>query len=286
MTRPFRWSLANREQLGHLPDLAVDARPPNRAFMAELRRASARILALSHGADLAFIGRTPENFFDYLSGVFLTVQDAPALHIVQYSLRWPGEAGIAGLAPDKVDALFDYFRAEGIDPASIATGPRPLALVDFIASGGTMHHLIELLKRQSETDGVDWNSVQRRLMIIGLTRRTKNSPNTWRWQQNQSWLHLIPDTKIVNVSADWGFIYDLANVQRKVTPSNHPGRWGEAEGRGEPPSNDQLAALAFAINLFDRGQTREERLALAAGIAKTHQMRQAATRALVAALKR
>ncbi len=286
MTKPFRWSLANREQLGSLPDLAVNPQPPDRAFCDELRRASARILALSDGADLAFIGRSPENFFDYLSGVFQSVNGAPDLHIVQYSMRWPGEGGVEALPADKVQALFDYFRSEGVDPASIATGPRPLALVDFIASGGTMQYLVELLQRMAHQDGVDWNGVQRRLRIIGLTSRTKNSPNTWRWQQNQTWLDQVPDMVIKNVSADWGFLYNIANIQNKVTHANHPGRWGELEGRQHAPSQAQLDAIAFAVALFDLGNQREERARLAGEMATTHQMRQPNTRALVAALKR
>ncbi len=285
MTKPFRWSLSKREQLGSWPDCAIDPVIPTEEFLNHLRQAAARILAMSDGADLAFIGRTPENFFDYLSGMFSDLKAVPQLHLVQYSLRW-AEGGVSHIAKNKRDALFEYFCAEGIDPASIATNNRPLALVDFIASGGTMETLVRLLKLQAEQTHVDWNAVQRRLKIIGLTMRRKNSPNTHRWQQKQNWLNIVPDMTIKNVAMEWDFILPLANTRPKTTRPHHPDRWGVSEGRQTTPSQDQLEALALAVHLYDLGKTKSERIALAAIISQTHQIRQPATRALVTALKR
>lgn len=283
MSKPFRWSLAKREQLGSWATAA--GRPRLDAeFLTDLRTATARILAMSTGANLAFIGRTPENFFDYLSGVFDGVDDVPRLHLVQYSLRWAGAGGVKSIPRDKLDALFAYFTAEGIAPHQIATSDRPLALVDFIAYGGTMETLVRLLYLQATREGTDWNAVQRRLKIIGLTTRGKNSPNAWRWQQNQDWLDLAPDMVIKNVSVPWWFIMPLANDAPKVTHAFHPGRWGEGEGRKYAPSEDQLKALRQALALYDLGQTRDERRVLVSKIARTHQIRSRATRQLVSAL--
>ena len=242
---------------------------------------------MSDGANLAFIGRSPENFFDYLSGVFVGLEDVPELHIIQYSLRWAGEGGVASIAMDKREALFAYFRTEGFGPAQIAASSRPVALVDFIATGGTMETLVRLLKMQAERDSVDWNSVQRKLRIVGLTTREKNSPNTWRWQQHQDWLGIAPDMAVKNVSVPWDFIIPMANSRPKLTRANHPGRWGEeGEGRQHAPSSDQLEALSFALHLYDHGNTSIERAALAAELSQTHQIREPALRALVTALKR
>jgi len=284
MTKPFRWSLSKREQLGSWPS---SGQRPEAEFLSQLRATTARIIAMSDGANLAFIGRSPENFFDYLSGVFAGLDDVPHLHIIQYSLRWAGEGGVASIAKDKRDALFAYFRDEGFDPAHIAASARPVALVDFISTGGTMETLTRLLKLQAEQDGVDWNAVQRKLRIVGLTTREKNSPNTWRWQQHSDWLGIAPDMVVKNVSVPWDFIIPLANSRPKMTQANHPGRWGEeGEGRQRAPSTDQLEALAFALHLYDHGNAASERAALATEISQTHQIRQPATRALVTALKR
>jgi hypothetical protein len=148
-----------------------------------------------------------------------------------------------------------------------------------------MESIVRLLHLQAARDGVDWNAVQRRLRIIGLRIRTKNSPNTWRWQQHQSWLGLIPDAVIKNVSAPAHYLAYMANHQPKVTEPFRPERWGaehSARRRDEPTRQ----AIAFATRLFDLGATRTERRALVARIARTPDMRQPATRALVLQLRR
>lgn len=284
MDKPFRWDIARREQLGSLPDQSGTFKPPHSSMQDDLRQASARLLALSEGADLAFIGRTPENFFDYLSGVFAD-RPRPALHLVQFSMRWAGPGGLDAIEPHKLQALFDYFRAEGIAPAQIAETPSGLAFVDFVASGGTFENFIHLLRKQAQSDGTDWNAVQRKLRIIGLTARTKNSPNTWRWQQNQDWLDLIPKAKVQNVSVPRHFIYPLANMQPKVTQSFHVGRWGE-ETPDYAATEDQLYAIQLAVYLYDLGREKDERRALARLITDTDRMGVPEIRQLVQALKR
>ena len=283
MTKPFRWSIARREQLGSLVNELTQ--PPDAAFLDELRATAARVLAFANDADLAFVGRTPENFYDYLSGAFADMAKAPRLHLVQFSLRWIQRGDTATLSKENLEALRAYFEDEGVDPAAIACGARPLALVDMIQHGGTMHSLVTILHLMARDQGADWNAVQRRLKIIGLRDRTKNSPNTWRWQQHQDWLHLIPDADIKNVSASHDFICYITGGQPKVTESFHAGRWREPDRTAPEASREQREAIAHAAFLYDLGRSKEERRALAALIAETEQMRQPATRALVLALR-
>jgi hypothetical protein len=283
MTKPFRWSIAKREQLGSLAN--EPTRPPDAAFLDELRATAARVLAFADDADLAFIGRTPENFYDYLSGAFADTEKGPRLYLGQFSLRWLEPGDTSALSKESIAALRSYFEDEGVDPASIANGERPLALVDMIADGGTMRNFVNILSLIARGQVVDWNAVQRRLKIVGLRGRTKNSPNTWRWQQQQDWLDLIPDTDIKNVSASYDFISYITGYQPKVTTSFHAGRWREPETGAPEVSPEQREALAHAAFLYDLGRKREERHALAALIAETRQMRQPATRALVLALR-
>ncbi len=283
--KPFRWSITKREQLGTLIEQAGKVDPRAYGLLRDLRQAAARVIAFADDANLAFIGRTPENFFDYLSGVFEGVDEAPSLHLVQFSLRWAGPDGLAAIDPEKLDAFFAYLKEEGVDAATISSADRPLALVDFVAHGGTMKNFVSLLHMQAERDGIDWNAVQRRLRIIGLRVRTHNSPNTWRWQQHQKWLDMIPDAIIKNVSAPGRLLYHLANDQPKVTYSFHPGRWGQDEGQGRTITDDQLKALALAVALYDAGKDRAERTRLAGFITKSREMRQAATRRLASRIK-
>jgi hypothetical protein len=283
--RPFRWSIAKREQLGTFIETARPANLHRHNFLSNLRETSARIIAFADNADIAFIGRTPENFFDYLSGIFSGVADAPAVHLVHFSLRWAGPKGVRGIEPAKVAGFFDYLVETGLDAASIARADNPLALVDFIASGGTMQSFVQLLQLQAEHTGVDWNAVQRRLRIIGLRARTHNSPNTRRWQQHQDWLHLIPNAVIKNVSAPAHLLYHLANDQPKVARPFHPDRWDADDFNDGPVTDEQMQAIGLAVRLYDTGLEREERLRLARLIAQTHEMRQPATRRLVSRIK-
>jgi hypothetical protein len=254
-TSPFRWTISRREQLGGLVEGLHNRPPLDAGFVSFLRNAAARVLALSNGADLAFVGRTLENFFDYLSGAFSGLEDAPHLHLVQFSLRWTERGGAKALPPKKVAALFDYFTEEGVDAAAIARARRPLALVDFVAYGGAMESLVGLLHLQASRNGVDWNAVQRRLRIIGLRPRTKNSPNTWRWQQHQNWLELSPDADIKNVSAEPEYLFHIANAQPKVTESFHLGRWDEPQDGAPEPDVPTRHAIAMAADLFDLGRS-------------------------------
>jgi hypothetical protein len=223
--KPFRWTISKREQLGSLLDDIPSVNLKNDAVLDDLRQASARIIAMADTADLAFTGRTPESCFDYLSGLFAGLDDAPALHLVHFSLWWTGAAGLQSVGEAKRAVFMDHLIDEGVDAGSIRAGSRGPALVDYIVEGGTMENFVDVLRKQAERNGVDWNGVQRKLRIIGLRRRTHNSPNTWRWQQHQDWLDIIPDAVIKNVSAPQQFLYFTGDTQPKVTHAHHPGRW-------------------------------------------------------------
>lgn len=285
MAVPFRWSIAKREQLGDLTDDVISPSLIKHNFLDDLRQATAQILAFSGGADLIFIGRTPENFYDYLSGVFQTVSEAPELHLLHFSMRWAGAGGVAKLDAKKLEGLFEYFESAGLSGRQITKRNRGLALVDFVAHGGTMETVIKLLHLNTKNHGGDWPAVARKLRIIGLRIRTHNSPNTWRWQQHQDWLDLIRETPIKNVSAPAHFLYHIANTQEKVTGPFHYGRWDGEDTDRFPPTDTQRAALAFAVKLFDAGNSRNERHALSRLLARTAQMRDPAIRALALKLK-
>lgn len=285
MPGPFRWNFEKREQLGGWIDNVPDFHPPHPDDLDALRGATARILAMSEAANLAFIGRSPENFYDYLSGCFDGLDDVPQLNLVPFSMRWIGEGDAAAIPAHKFEGLREAIAGQGLAPAAIATGKRPVALVDMIAYGGTMEALVKVMHRMAIEDGTDWNAVQRRLKIIGLRPRTKNSPNTWRWQQHQKWLDLIPDATIKNVSAPPGFIFLIANGEEKVTPSFHYGRWDDQGSDMHRPDASQRRAMALAAWLYDLGRSRDERHLLSGLIAARPEMRQAETRSLVARLR-
>ena len=106
MVRPFRWDVSRREQLGTLISNDQELGDYLASLIEPLRRTAARILAIGNDSDYAFLGRTPENFYDYLSGVFHDLDRTPELHIVQFSLRWAGPGGLGSIPQPKQDAFF------------------------------------------------------------------------------------------------------------------------------------------------------------------------------------
>ena len=59
MAKPFRWNIAQREQLGGLITGATETRSLTDMFLESLRSTAACILAHATRSDLAVLGRTP-----------------------------------------------------------------------------------------------------------------------------------------------------------------------------------------------------------------------------------
>src|SRR5262249_33430466 len=181
--KPFRWDLSRREQLPQVPlsSMAVFRHWPqvkySPDFDSELRICAARVIAAAGDTDWVFVGRSPEHLFDYLSGIFESVPNAPALTHLLFSLRYGGSASsTAANNPVAMAALSSYFAAERLHPSAIAARERGVTFIDVVDSGTTFRNLIECLKLWNNRHKGDWNAVQRRLRFIGLTPRKKTSP--------------------------------------------------------------------------------------------------------------
>ena len=77
----------------------------------------ARILAFCDNADLCFVGRSPENFFDHLSGLLIDSSWSQRVQLLQFSWRWVDEDRISAHA---LVALRNYFETIGLDPWYLA----------------------------------------------------------------------------------------------------------------------------------------------------------------------
>src|ERR1051325_2388750 len=135
MTRPFRWDVARREQLGMLA--RGDPAESYEEFLNELRRCSARVVATAGDARLVFVGRSPESLYDYLTGALAETSWSDRLFLLNVSMRQLANDGSRADAA-AFAAIRAQFAAQGIDPATIATGPHPVALVDLIDTGDTL----------------------------------------------------------------------------------------------------------------------------------------------------
>jgi hypothetical protein len=122
-------------------------------------------------------------------------------------------------------------------------------------------------QRSGVRSGRRWRVIRRKMRFVGVTSRTKTSPNTYRWQQHAAWTRQLRSRAVVNVSLSaWVWSY-FGDCQVKLTRSYRPERWlADADG----PDRDERTrqALAEAAALVAYGRSRPGRQALARAIGR------------------
>lgn len=278
VSRPFRWDVRRREQLGRLVGDALD--PPG--YTPELRRCCARILAMTGDAELVFVGRSPESLFDYLSGITQGTSWEERVRLVNVSLRFKD---ISALTPEQLEGFRDNARGGGLAPAQIYARPRPTALVDVVASGDTLGDLVGLLSEWAEAEGIDVKAMRAKLRFVGMTPRRHTSPNTWRWWQHSEWAASFPPSAIKNVTLPYGLFGYLANDQPKVARTHPPRLWADNLLAKPTHTPAQRQALAVARALYEVGLTRAERLELSRLLGEEPAVREPWCRGLISELR-
>ena len=282
---PFRWNVSRREQLGRLPE-GPEAES-YAGLIADLRDCAARVIALCDDSDLVFIGRSPESIFDYLSGALDETSWLDRLSLLNLSLRdvAAGELRIGG-GPD-VHVLRRQFSALHLSPREIASRPRPIALVDLVSSGGTLEAVTGALLAWTRDERYDSNAVKRRLRFVGITWRTKTSPNTWRWHQDAEWLAPFRPSVVKNVSISGHMWSYLGNTQKKVSRTQPQWRWRDDEWRFAPPRDpENLESLRLALRIFDTARSEGEKPEFARMLARQPALSKPWLRSLVAELRK
>ena len=280
--RPFRWDITRREQLGRLAGGERAESYPE--FEADLREAAARCVAAAGDSDLVFVGRSPESLFDYLSGVLLDTSWAGRLSLVNLSLRGSTMEEMRA-DPARRAAFREHLAQLNLDPPTLYLRERPAALIDLVASGSTFGSLTELLLDWACEEGIELDGLRRKLRYVGVTWRTKTSPNTWRWHQSARWLGRHRSS-VQNVSIP-GRLWDfLGNRQDKVARWHPPWRWDDGQAGTPPREAEHLAALRQAVAVFARGCDREDREGFVSVLVQQHRFREAWCRALVQELRR
>lgn len=282
-TKPFRWNIARREQLGDVT--ACPAATAYDGFLDDLRQAAAKVLVRSRARELVFVGRSLESMFDYLSGALEGVADAPALTLLQFSCPRGSAEEITRRYPAELAALHAYLAAEHLDPAALAAGRGRTAFVDVVSSGATFATLADLIRLWSTDSGVDYGAVLDHLTFLGVTEQRQTSPNTWRWWQRPPWSDLPMRPTVASVSAPYRFWTHVADRETKVTPSHRLQHWAEPLPASALRLGEHLSALRRAVDLYDLARTRSERLRLARHLADMPEMRDSAVRALALRLK-
>ena len=140
-----------------------------------------------------------------------------------------------------------------------------------------------LLRRWVDDEHAQWDVIRRKIRFVGITDRGKTSPNTIRWHQHATWTRELPASAVVNVSLNWPAYHYLADDQRKLNRTFHPGRWlADADGPGRSDATRQ--ALAEAAALVAYGRSTQGRTALARAISGEPALAQPWLRSVVLAL--
>lgn len=281
---PFRWNVARRESLGSLIHGRIAA--TYTGFEGDLLVAASRVIAFSNDSDLYFVGRSLESMFDLLSGLLVDTTWAPRLTLLPFSTRWYEFEDLEREHAQELNYLRAYFEQVGLDPASLMHRDRPAALVDVVVSGRTLGNLVQILHTWPLNDGGNRKGTVHRLRLVGVTKRTKTSPNTWRWQQHVSWISLLEPGAFKSVSVSERLFRYLADDQLKVTGSFTPARWGKEDASFHRRDETALQALRLAVRLFDTGRQPAARASFAQQLTREPAMTQRWFRSLVLELRR
>jgi hypothetical protein len=281
--RPFRWDVSRREQLGSL--LKGQIAPTYRGFRADLRLVAAKIVARAGDRRLVFVGRSPENLYDYLSGIFHDLPRSPPLTLLHFSSPPEDLGTLERHHATEWAALLGYFKGEKLDPASIVTADRQVRFIDLVRTGQTFTSLYGGLARWSVLQRADWNAVRRCIGFIGITWRDRNSPNVWRWHQNCNWTKELTRPQVTSISTAGSFWSQLGNAPEKTSPSHTLDRWRSFREATPDRNEDRLMGLRLAVQLFDLGCDRRERVKFAEALATQPEMDRPFLRAILLRMK-
>jgi len=278
--KPFRWNIKKKEQLGGLLD--IKAEKPR--YPDKLADCAAKMVARSSNGKIVFVGRSPESIFDYLSGVFDGTSYEDKMDILNISNSFREIDDIRKKLPSAYVALKVHFVELGISPEQVLAEPNGICFTDLVDSGGTFEQLFDFIQQWALEDKQNFPALLGKLSFLGLTYRTENSPNTWRWQQNADWVKQHSKLTVKNVSLPPELWRYLGNYQLKVADTNKPERWGSADIMLPPREKDNLRALKQAYQRYTLGL--EQKLAFAERLAATHEFREPWLRSLVNELKK
>ncbi|MDM8558355.1 hypothetical protein [Candidatus Parabeggiatoa sp. HSG14] len=280
--KPFRWNIRKKEQLGSLLDITAEEAYDD--YEDHLAECASKVVARSGGRKLIFVGRSPENIFDYLSGVFENTNHESQIDILNISNRFMDIDNIRKELPLSYKALKDHFMVLGIAPNQIVLNTKGICFCDLVYWGGTFEKLFEFIQKWSIEERSDFPSIINKTSFIGITQRTKNNPNTWRWQQNADWVKNHNKLRVKNISIPERLWDYLGNQQVKVAKTNYPERWGGKEVMLPPREEGNIKALKQAYEIYCQGV--KQKVLFAERLASNQEFKEPWLRSLVNELKK
>ncbi|MEU5948058.1 hypothetical protein ABZ793_21215 [Micromonospora sp. NPDC047465] len=125
-----------------------------------------------------------------------------------------------------------------------------------------------------------------KLRFVGITVRTKTSPNTWRWYQAAPWAAHLPRSALIGISLDGSVWSYLGDQQAKTTRPFPVARWLDQDASRPARDSKALAGLAEAVAVVAHGRSAEGRAGLVAAITAEATTREVWLRSLVIELRR
>jgi hypothetical protein len=172
----------------------------------------------------------------------------------------------------------------GVTPYGLARRARPITFIDVVSGGSTYAELFDLLRTWIDEERQPWPVIRRKLRFVGVTSRTKTSPNAYRWQQQAAWTRQLPARAVTNVSLPWPVWSYFGDHQAKLTRTYRPEQW-VAEAPGPARDDQTRQALAEAAALVTYGRSLLGRQGLARAMAGEPALVHPWLRSLVAQLR-
>lgn len=253
---PFRWKIEAPDELGSL--IKTDFELSDR-LLSDVRYCAARILAFSQNSRLVFVGRSLDSVHDYLTAILDNTTWHNRLLRLNISLYGHSLEHIQQNHPKSFVSLKKYFEELDIDPIAVKSGKVPTSFVDVVYEGGTYQQIFKLLNDWSDELQSDSTAMNKKIRFIGITRRRKTSPNTWRWQQQTEWTKYLKSSNIKNVSMEYEFWDYVANYQPKITKSFTPKMWKTEASESRIYSEETIKAINEEYCLYNAGKSRIEK---------------------------
>lgn len=267
---PFRWDITQPAQLGRLPLVQLEEHSRFELVVPDfeelLQSLCVKILAFCDDADLYFVGRSPENIYDYLQGILFDTPWRKRLHLLHFSMYYDGEQEVIRKYPAAIPQFRVYMAQMGLAPWQLVKRERPLALVDLVSSGGTLGNLVSLILNWGTELGFDTNRLTSRIRIVSIVRaafphyvKRRRFYSCYNWQKEAEWTALLDRHSIKNLKIEKNFWDYMADSGPRLSQSFYPARWNDDRVSQPDRAADRHRALKIALRLFNRSLSRDER---------------------------
>lgn len=238
-------------------------------YINDIIKTSAKILNYCRDGELFFIGRSPENIYDFLLGAL----DSPwneKLHLVLLSME--GYEDYKSLLSGQKKAIQCYLTNCGLHPQTIISRKKRTCIVDFTCRATTIDNFLLFMEKWTLEEKLSLGCMQGKIETILIQKQSdfdssKNELfdahfiNYYGWNKNS--FHVI--------ATDDSFWLDCCENLEKITLSYIVVQWGDEEyieAMNLPdPKGKEHAYVSYSY-----GRSKHGRKLLISHLIKQHSM--------------